>query len=1215
MDKQRYLQTALQQIDALTQDTSFRNQLFQVRARAILDEFGSERETPIRFTFEPERIWRYCDFVFSESIVLLNEGYGQREELLSGLKEIAEAFEFLAKFANRDDEEILLINAALCYHLAGYQANALCLSRQVQNEYLRNETTPEEIDQLFAFLYRKSLIDFLKRDITELSQQAIASVRRIHDLQEEVTRRVSEELGTISDLMDITAHAYFHNALSSFVQFCLNGKEEEIVLSERHVFKSSEYFRKSGDVRLGTITFELLPLIEVFRQRSTWETIRKAAPQQIENPIWRAYLRNLALEKSIVEFWPAQLNAIESGLLSDHSSYVLQMPTSAGKTFVAELGILSALTTTDGAQCLYIAPYRALVNEIEAKLSDTLGAVGYRVSTLIGGFEFDSFQEFLLTNSDVLVATPEKTELLLRTHREFFENLALVVIDEGHIIDEGIPAGITVGKTLVQELEENGTLGRGSLLEMLITRLKSSFPNVRFLFLSAVMPEINAHDFVAWLSESGKSPLQLSPDQRPSRQVLAKFEWIPTQDKKGNGELEYTSLEPLPNGRHPFVPYFITRKQYLTGETTPKTGKPKKKTWPESLDNKAQTTAMLAAKFARSGPTLVFCAQREDTKNVVANLITTLKYLEASGPTFHATLKYEPSPDLESYHLSLEWLGEQHVLTEALQHGVGLHIGPLPDPLRQAIEDEYKQGKIRILVSTNTLGQGVNLPIKTAIIYSLERVWGEKDEDGRFIRHAELVKKRDFWNICGRAGRAGKETEGQVIFVKISSNDQSIFTQYQDMMELEEVDSALYQLLLALIENRISQEELIGYLDSYILALLAEEIVNTEDEAALETFLNDSLIGVQALRKRTSISPFVSAMRNVSTWIVSRVPERERILAFASTGLRLSSCESLEEAVDNFLGRSEAQGILQNTETEFLRCNPILIRSAFDACVNLAEMQLDRQIKYRPEMPRELFEAWVQGMPVSQLRSEFWDQDYLEDFGRYVSDQLTYKLPWGINGFLRILAGKLQQEFNELPRAWQHLPAMAKFGVDNVVACWASSIGVTSRAFAMEISEVYIERHGVIDFQEFASWAVNLPSEFVLREMQGTKYEKKRFFDARNDLVVNRDLLNHIRNESKEIIVAIRGIQYENRREIALLVNQGDSLELELEIDNLYDPYAVKVLFDGRQIGYVERDKARIVSRELQSGRSVSAYAEDVQHPRDPLQYGFSAIRMVVQIA
>lgn len=1215
MRKEHYLQTAWQHIDALVNDSNFKNQLYQVRARAILDEFGSERAIPIRFTFVPEQIWRYCDYIFSETVVLLTEGYGQREELLLRLKEIAEAFEFLAKFANQDDKEILLINAALCYHLAGYQANALCLSRQIENEYLKNETFPQETDQLFAFLYRRALIDFLKRDVTELSKKTTESIRHIQGLQETITRHVSEELGTISDLMDITAHAFFHQALLSFVQFCLNGRQEDINLSEQRVLKSSDYFRKSGDVRLGTTTFELLPLIKSFHQRSTWETIRRASLQQTENPIWQAYLRNLALEKSIVEFWPAQLNAIESGLLTEDDSYVLQMPTSAGKTFVAELGILSALTAKDGVQCLYIAPYRALVNEIEAKLSDTLGAVGYRVSTLIGGFEFDSFQEFLLTNSDVLVATPEKTELLLRTHPEFFENLALVVIDEGHIIDEGIPVETTSGKTLKETLDENGTLGRGALLEILTTRLKLKFPNTRFIFLSAVMPEINAYDFVRWLSKNGKNPLQLNPRQRPSRQVLAKFEWFPTQDKKGNGELEYTSLEPLPNGRHPFVPYFITRKQYLTGEVTPKTGKAQKKIWPASIDNKAQTTAMLAAKFAKSGPTLVFCAQRGDTIDVIENITTTLGYLEESNQIYHPTLRYEPNPDLESFQLSYEWLGENHPLTKALRYGVGLHIGPLPDPLRQAIEDEYRTGSIRILVSTNTLGQGVNLPIKTAIIYSLERAWVEWDEDEEFLRrHTELVKKRDFWNICGRAGRAGKETEGQVIFVKISPNDQKIFNQYQNMLELEEVDSALYQLLLALIENRISQDELIGYLDSHVLALLAEEIVDTEDEKELEAFLNQSLVSVQAKRKQTNIVPLIGAMRRVSSWIISRVPERERIQIFASTGLRLASCESLEEAAENFLNNPEAQEILQSTETEFLVCNQLLIRSAFDACTNLAEMQFDRQIRYYPEMPRELFEAWVQGTSVSQLRSQYWDQDYLEDFGRYVSDQLTYKLPWGINGFLRILAGKLQKEFSELPRSWQHLPAMVKLGVNNVVACWAGSLGVTSRSFAKEISEVYIERHGVIDFLEFASWITNLPTEFVLHEMKGTKYEKKRFFEARNNLLINRDLLNHIRNENKEIIVEIRGIQYENRQETALLVTQGDPLDLEIETDNLYDPYAVKILFNGMQIGYVERDKARVLSRELQSGRSVTAHAINVQHPQEPFQYGISKIRLVVQI-
>jgi hypothetical protein len=277
-------------------------------------------------------------------------------------------------------------------------------------------------------------------------------------------------------------------------------------------------------------------------------------------------------------------------------------------------------------------------------------------------------------------------------------------------------------------------------------------------------------------------------------------------------------------------------------------------------------------------------------------------------------------------------------------------------------------------------------------------------------------------------------------------------------------------------------------------------------------------------------------------------------------------------------------------------------------------MQLDKQIKYYPEQPQALFDAWIRGVPVHEIRSQFWSQNHIEDFGRYVSDQLTYKLPWGTNGFLHILASKLQQDFRDLPRAWQHLPAMVKFGVKNVIACWAGSIGVSSRAFAKEISDVYLERHGVIDFQEFAAWTTNLPNEFVIRDMQGTKYEKQRFFEARNQLLINRDLLNHVRNRSKEIIVEVRGIQYEGRHETALLVNQGDELDLEIETDNLYDPYAVKVFFKDSQIGYVERDKARILSRELQLGRSFRAYAVDVRHSHEPSLFGYPMIRLAVQI-
>ena len=183
-------------------------------------------------------------------------------------------------------------------------------------------------------------------------------------------------------------------------------------------------------------------------------------------------------------------------------------------------------------------------------------------------------------------------------------------------------------------------MGRGSLLEILISRMKTSYPDIRFLFLSAVMPEVNARDFVAWLSRGGTELLKIDSALRPSRQVLARFHWIqpPDGNREANGELEYTSIEPLLGGRHPFVPYFVTRRQYLTGALTP-TKKPQRKVWPTSFDNKAQTTALLAAKFARSGPVLVFCAQRRETYDVIANIVTTLRYLEASDEVSPSLIK------------------------------------------------------------------------------------------------------------------------------------------------------------------------------------------------------------------------------------------------------------------------------------------------------------------------------------------------------------------------------------------------------------------------------------------------------------------------------------------------------------------------------------------------------------------------------------------------
>ena len=424
------------------------------------------------------------------------------------------------------------------------------------------------------------------------------------------------------------------------------------------------------------------------------------------------------------------------------------------------------------------------------------------------------------------------------------------------MLDEGIPTKEDVDddKTLADALAQNGTLGRGISLEILITRLKQKMPQLRFLFLSAVMPEVNVDDFVAWLSKTGQKPLKIDRTERPSRQTIVTFKWAQGSEEKGghNGQLQYLNA----NKNSTYVPYFIQIEKYYTGELTP-TGKRQERTWPHH-DNKAQSTGMLAATFAKTGPVLVFCAMTSDVKDVVNNTITSLKYLEASDKSPSENLKYVENPNIESFSLAKEWLGEEHFLTRGLHYGVGLHYGPLPDPVRQAVENDFRDGKISILISTNTLGQGVNLPVKTAIIYSLERKYPAPDNKKITTKQ---VKKRDFWNICGRAGRAGKETEGQIVFVTNSSNDNQLFKAFQNENNIEVVESPLYKLLKALIEKRISQKELIDFLDPHVLALLAEEVVNTQDEAAISNFLKASLVGVQAQRKDLNLSSLISTIK------------------------------------------------------------------------------------------------------------------------------------------------------------------------------------------------------------------------------------------------------------------------------------------------------------------------------------------------------------------
>ena len=89
-----------------------------------------------------------------------------------------------------------------------------------------------------------------------------------------------------------------------------------------------------------------------------------------------------------------------------------------------------------------------------------------------------------------------------------------------------------------------------------------------------------------------------------------------------------------------------------------------------------------------------------------------------------------------------------------LRHGVGLHHAGLLPRYRRATERLAQQGLLKVICGTDTLGVGINVPIRTVLFTKLCKF------DGVDV---DILKVRDFQQIAGRAGRAGYDTEGTVV--------------------------------------------------------------------------------------------------------------------------------------------------------------------------------------------------------------------------------------------------------------------------------------------------------------------------------------------------------------------------------------------------------------------------------------------------------------------
>ena len=184
------------------------------------------------------------------------------------------------------------------------------------------------------------------------------------------------------------------------------------------------------------------------------------------------------VERGIRELYPPQAAAVDAGVCAGEN-VVAAIPTASGKTFIAELGLLTA----DGPG-LYVCPLRALARE---KYETFAALPGIDVGISTG--DFDAAGEELAGN-DVVVATSEKVDSAIRNGASWVDELACVVVDEVHLL---------------------GAERRGPTLEVTLATLRRRNPSVQVVALSATVdnPEAIAEWLDATLVESAWRPVDL----------------------------------------------------------------------------------------------------------------------------------------------------------------------------------------------------------------------------------------------------------------------------------------------------------------------------------------------------------------------------------------------------------------------------------------------------------------------------------------------------------------------------------------------------------------------------------------------------------------------------------------------------------------------------------------------------------------------------------
>jgi len=657
------------------------------------------------------------------------------------------------------------------------------------------------------------------------------------------------------------------------------------------------------------------------------------------------------------------------------------LPTSAGKTRIAELCILRTLASNQ--RIVYVTPLRALSAQVERDLAETFLPMGISVSSLYGSAGIASSDVEMLRDGKIVVSTPEKLDFALRNDATIIDDVGLVVLDEGHML--GPNEREVRYEALVQRL-----LRRPDSISRRIVCLSALFP-----------PPDEMRDLVAWLRQDEPGDAVYST-WRPTRQRYGTILW------RANAALLVFKIQ----DEAPYVPRFV--------ETNPPPEwSLRRNPFP---NNKDELTLAAAWKFiAQEKNVLIFCAQRRSVEKLGKTIIRCIRH-GVLQPLRHVNQSI-----LDVMATGAEWLGSNHPAVQCLQYGVALHHGRLPRPFLNDVEKLLRSGDIRLTIASPTLAQGLNLSASVLLVPSIWR--------------KDIIPASEFANVVGRAGRAFVDVEGIVLHVVWEKNQKDEAKALQQWNRLissaksPEISSGLL-ILAKKIFTRISDaleiplEEAIEYItghedawnfndsiaekfrvkrddwdrdiasmDAAILALLEVDaevnLLNAELDLALEGSLFSRQLALQEQEFQTLLRHFV-AVRARCIWTQTSASQRK---GYHVAGVGLHAGRFLDANIATLVT------LLLQAEKGIIEWDS---KASANAIAEFAKIVFQTEpFKATRAMPND-WEIELRGWIEGRLASEIVGID-IDKGVDLLQDAFSYRLPWAMEA-VRVHALAIGQE-------------------------------------------------------------------------------------------------------------------------------------------------------------------------------------------------------------